>query len=201
MTLAAPVTQKTGKPIWVMSDPHLFHANVLTFRDTSGSLIRPGFRDVHEMNAEILERWNERVKPGHKAYVLGDVVFGARDAFRELWPKFNGSKRLIVGNHDDVPFLSSGGFFKRVGMWRVLGEVGLLLTHVPVHPSTVDFGGRIAMNVHGHVHEKPSPGEAYRNVCVEQTGYAPVDLDQLVAEREDRFGPWPPKPPGRRVRG
>lgn len=181
-----------AKDIWVISDTHLFHANILKFQDARGNLIRP-FDSVDEMNQCMLDNWNSVVKPGDKVYHLGDVFLGDKEAFKKLWPKFNGSKRLIVGNHDDIRFLTSGGFFKQSYMWRMLKDFGLLLTHVPVHStalkrreSRVDGSIDYCMlkNVHGHIHQNNSPGDVYPgdhyvNVCVEKTNYTPVNIEEL----------------------
>lgn len=187
---ASPHILKTRKRIWIASDPHLFHDNILKFTGDDGELIRPGFTDIAHMNAHILEKWNSRVKPGDIGYWLGDMTFGSNEAFKTLWPKFNGSKRLILGNHDDVLFLSSGGFFRKVSVERKFGEYGIFLSHRPVHASGLEINGQTLFNVHGHIHEKPSPAGPYRNVSVEAIDYTPIEIEELIAEREAIFGIW-----------
>lgn len=98
------------------------------------------------------------------------------------WPKFNGSKRLIVGNHDDIPFLSSGGFFKKVMMWRMFPEHEIMLSHVPLHMSSLYRGKDQTapmFNVHGHIHTMPSPEGPYRCVCVEQICNMDIDSEDF----------------------
>ena len=176
--------------IWITSDTHLFHANILKFSGNDGQLIRGNrFSNVDEMNECILENWNSVVGPSDIVYHLGDVFFGAREDFAKLWPKFNGSKRLVVGNHDDVKFLSSGGFFKKVMMWREFTEFGLMLSHVPLHESALmrhtdrtkpwPDGQSTLLNIHGHIHQNPSPPGPYKNLCVEWTDYTPVNIEEL----------------------
>lgn len=178
------------KDIWVISDTHFRHAKILGFTDSrTGELIRPGFADVDEMDEHMIERWNSVVKPGDIVYHLGDVVMGDKEWFKRNWPRLNGSKRLIVGNHDDIPFLSSGGFFKKVGMWRMFPEFGLMLSHVPLHPESLlryvdksaawPDGQETLLNVHGHIHQNPSPAGPYRNVSVEAIDYTPVNIEEL----------------------
>lgn len=164
--------------IWVISDTHFGHENILTFENKDGSKVRD-FSCVEEMNQVMIDRWNERVKPWDKVYHLGDVFFGSKDNFKTLWPKLNGSKRLIVGNHDDIKFLSSGGMFQKVQMWRVFSEFGLILTHVPVHQSALTGKRGGLFNVHGHIHSNPSPDGPYKCVCVEQTDYRPMNIEDL----------------------
>lgn len=180
------------KDIWVISDTHFRHANILNFRDNNtGKLIRGElFTNVDEMDEYMITQWNRYVKPGDKVYHLGDVVMGDHEWFKKNWPRLNGSKNLIVGNHDDIKFLSSGGFFKKVQMWRMLPEFGLLLSHVPLHINSLYRWGskdgdtvvkdpELLLNVHGHIHQNASPEGPYLNVCVEQTGYRPMNIDEL----------------------
>lgn len=167
-----------SRNIWVTSDTHFNHENILNFKDSEGNPVRP-FGSVKEMNEALVENWNSVVKQGDKVYHLGDVFFGPKDEFKKLWPKLNGSKRLIVGNHDDIKFLSSGGFFQKVSMWRVFSEFGLLLTHTPQHQSALTGKRNGLLNVHGHIHQNPSPDGPYKCVCVEQTNYTPVNLEEL----------------------
>lgn len=175
-----------SREIWITSDTHLFHSNILKFKDSdTGNLIRgEKFSDVDQMNQYILDKWNSVVKPGDIVYHLGDVFIGNREDFKNLWPKFQGSKRLVVGNHDDIPFLSSGGFFKKVMMWRTFPEFGLMLSHVPLHQSSLerympDGGKKFLKNCHGHIHQNPSPDGPYQNMCVEITDYTPINIEEL----------------------
>jgi calcineurin-like phosphoesterase family protein len=166
---------------FVISDTHFNHANILGFKNADGSSVRD-FSSVEEMNEIMIERWNSVVKPGDIIYHLGDVFFGSKDWFKENWPRLNGSKRLIPGNHDDIPFLSSGAFFKKVVMWRMFSDLGFLLTHVPVHESTLRegrFGSVPMVNIHGHIHGNSSPSPKYINVSVEKINYTPISLEEL----------------------
>lgn len=181
--------------IWVTSDTHFNHSNILTFTDDNGNPIRPGFSSVKEMDECLIENWNSVVKPGDKIYHLGDVVMGNEPMqwMDTFWPKLNGSKRLIVGNHDNIKKLVAGNYFAKVSMWRLFTEFGLLLTHVPVHQSNIklyiaegdyeegDCGSKQVsfLNVHGHIHQNASPQGPYKCVCVEQTAFTPVNIEDL----------------------
>jgi len=184
--------------IWVVSDTHFNHSNILNFTDDKGDPIRV-FADSQEMDEIMIQRWNEVVRPGDKVYHLGDVVMGNDQEgwMKKHWPRLMGQKRLIVGNHDNIKMLACGGFFAKVEMWRVFKEFGLLLSHVPLHPSslgrakngdgykmTMTVNGNketfdCALNVHGHIHQQKSPAGPYKCVCVEQTNYYPVNIEEL----------------------
>lgn len=180
-----------SRDIWVVSDTHFRHSNILKFTDSqTGNLVRGHlFNGVDEMDEHMIERWNSVVKQGDIVYHLGDVLMGDKDWFKKNWPRLNGSKRLMVGNHDDVKFLAGGGFFAKVGMWRMFPEFGLLLSHVPLHESSLmryvdktatwPDGCETLVNIHGHIHQNPSPEGPYRNVSVEVIDYTPVNIEEL----------------------
>jgi calcineurin-like phosphoesterase family protein len=175
-----------SKDIWLVSDTHFFHTNILKFTDEEGNLIRGSrFSSVEEMNQCMMDNWNSVVKPGDKVYHLGDVFMGAKEDFQKFWPKLNGKKNLIVGNHDDIKWLAQKEFFSKIYMWRMFTEFGLLLSHVPIHESGLrrgsptDENAPMLLNVHGHIHQNPSPTKHHRCVCVEQIDYTPINIEEL----------------------
>ena len=156
--------------VWLTSDTHFGHNNIIKYCN------RP-FSSVEEMDETLIQNWNKVVKPGDLVYHLGDVTMGVSHSRLDwIMNRLHGSKRLIVGNHDDIPYLSSGGWFQKVMMWRPWNDGKLLFSHVPLHESSL-MGGRI--NIHGHIHDKPSPKGPYKCVCVEQTNYTPVSIEDL----------------------
>lgn len=170
--------------IWVVSDTHFNHSNILKFTDSaSGALIRPGFSSVEEMNELMIQRWNECVRPGDKVYHLGDVVMGTDQEgwMKRHWPRLMGRKVLICGNHDPIKLLASGGWFSSIYESRDLRDLGLLLTHRPAHESQLwDWRrDRAMLNCHGHIHQQDPPSNNHYNVCVEKTSYYPINIDEL----------------------
>jgi calcineurin-like phosphoesterase family protein len=172
--------------IWVVSDTHFGHANILNFKRDDGTPLRV-FQHIHEHDEYLIARWNERVKPEDHVYHLGDVAINRRHL--SLISRLMGHKRLVRGNHDifkTKEYLDAG--FDEIYGVRVFrpndqqGKTGLVLSHIPLHPSSVQ---RWARNVHGHTHarvvldENGHPDPRYICVSVEQTGYAPVLLDKL----------------------
>ena len=169
---------------WVISDTHFGHVNILNFRDSNtGKYVRPDFSDVTEMNEVMIQRWNQVVRPNDVIYHLGDVFMGDKESFKKIWDRLQGRKRLIVGNHDDIPYLVKGGFFERVYMWKTFNEQRLLMSHVPLQWQSLEMGapgsGKFFLNVHGHIHQNESPDGLYFNVSVENIGYHPISLESL----------------------
>lgn len=166
--------------IWVISDTHFGDEDII------GYCGRP-FVDTFEMDAHMIDRWNSVVKPEDKVYHLGDVYMGSKGNAVECLKRLHGKKRLVLGNHDDIFDGVLQKFFKKITVWRIFKEYGLLMTHVPVHENNISEIGKKndgtpyhrLTNIHGHIHQNKSPEGRYRCVCVEQIDYTPVNIDEL----------------------
>ena len=152
--------------IWIVADTHFGHANIIRYCN------RP-FASVEEMNSKMIANWNDTVRDEDIVYHLGDVYF------RDNWvlPLLKGRKRLVIGNHDTGKDQNLQNAFQKIMVWRAFPEFGLLLTHVPVHPSALNE--KWPRNVHGHIHQNPSPSAEYYNACVEVNDYRPINIEEL----------------------
>jgi calcineurin-like phosphoesterase family protein len=75
------------------ADLHLGHRNIIEYCS------RP-FPDVDEMNAALVDRWNETVGDEDEVIVLGDVAMGRISETLPLVGRLRGRKVLLAGNHD-----------------------------------------------------------------------------------------------------
>lgn len=157
---------------WVISDSHFGHAHLLDGPHPA----RP-FASVAQMNAHLVEVWNSHVRPGDIVYHLGDVYLD--DGWRAL-QGLQGTKHLILGNHDDPRDPRLTEVFDDIHLWKVFADQRTVLTHLPMDLSPHSgLGDRFDRNIHGHLHHRPAPSARHVCVSVEQTGYAPVNLDDL----------------------
>lgn len=80
--------------VFFIADLHFGHKDVIAFDK------RP-FRDVEEMEAEMIRRWNTRVSERDHVFVIGDMFGGVNTAHAgEIVHALNGRIHLIRGNHD-----------------------------------------------------------------------------------------------------
>ena len=172
--------------IWVISDTHFGHSNILNFKDDSGSCIRGSlFENIEQHDEALIKNWNNLVKPQDHVYHLGDVVLARRNL--EIVKRLNGHKRLVRGNHD----IFKTAEYQAVGFEEIYGvrvfpaspqRVGAILSHIPIHSDSLPRWGR---NIHGHLHQNsvrlPDGSLDPRYICVsvEHTDYCPVPLDDL----------------------
>lgn len=184
---------------FLVSDTHFGHAGVCRFTYNDGvTKIRP-WTDPDEMDEEMIRRWNDRVRPNDKVYHLGDVVINRR-ALPTL-ARLNGDKVLIRGNHDIFRDDEYREYFRELRAYHVLN--GMILSHIPLHPDSL---GRFGTNIHGHTHGyrvkkmrgiNVKTGEIlysdendvrYHCVCVEQTDFAPILLEDVYKRIETEGG-------------
>ena len=161
--------------IFVISDTHFGHDNILKFKRHDGGMVRD-FHDSVEMDECMIRRWNDTIRPQDKVYHLGDVYIGSQKRADNILRRLNGHKRLILGNHDRGKDTVLFKYFDKIEMWRVFREFDCTLTHVPLHKSNM----KTSINIHGHIHYQKSPSEEYKCVSVEHTNYYPVHITEAV---------------------
>lgn len=174
-----------GREIFVISDTHFDHANILTFVDKNDQLIRGQFRNVDHMNETMINNWNRVVGPQDTIYHLGDFTFGGKGNIERFASRLNGKKRLIMGNHDYEAKLYYP-WFQKVMSWRQFGDLfsrPIFMTHFPLHESsfTRRDGRKNPVNIHGHIHQNQAPTEFHINVSVEQINYTPKSIESLLS--------------------
>lgn len=159
-----------------VSDTHFSHANVLKFTDnTTGKPIRPDFKDVDDMDEQLIQNWNSVVSPKDTVYHLGDVGFNAAK-LHQILPRLNGRKYLALGNHDDLRW-NLYKFFVKINLWYVFKKENFLASHTPTHDSNLY---KVRYNIHGHNHQNPDVSPLHLNVSVERTNFTPIHIDEVV---------------------
>lgn len=174
---------------WLISDTHFAHKNIYTFTKQDGiTRVRPEFHSAKEADEFMISEWNRLVSPEDKVYHLGDVVFGGIENIKIL-RQLHGKKRLILGNHDN----SNMKLYLEAGVQKIFGMRqmhGVWLTHAPLHwgeDHSSERVGKFIGNAHGHIHDRKSPTPNHFNVCVEWTGYKPIEFDYVRSVFEKRI--------------
>ena len=92
--------------IYFIADTHFSGENIIRYEN------RP-FQNIHEMDNEIIHKWNGVVKNDDIVYILGD--FGADKNEHTILNQLNGKKYLIKGNHDS----NSNEYYRCAGFYEV----------------------------------------------------------------------------------
>jgi calcineurin-like phosphoesterase family protein len=152
--------------VYFSSDLHIGHKSILKFAGDYR-----GGNTVDEHDNWLVEQWNSIVTKRDIVYCLGDVCMDANKA--HYMGKLNGTKILLLGNHDQLPLEVYLKYFKRVTAMEKYK--GFWITHCPMHPQEL-FGKK---NIHGHVHQNYVPDSRYINVCTETSGGVPILFEDI----------------------
>lgn len=161
--------------IFVISDTHFFHKNVIKYCN------RP-FNSVEEMNDTIINNWNKVVNKGDIVYHLGDFILNSNDVI-SIVKKLNGKIYFIRGNHDR----KSIAYYNKMGLKVIptqtkLDEYKIILSHRPLSDDQIPKG---YINIHGHIHEKELDENLFDknkhiNVSVDAINFTPIDINELI---------------------
>lgn len=174
---------------YVIADLHFDHKNIIGFSN------RP-FKNVTEMNQKLIELWNMRVKKqSDEVYILGDFLFsGSGQRANDILKQLNGKKYLIRGNHEK--YLKDPLFDVKNYEWikdyysLQYEKRKFILFHYPI----LEWDGLFTHSIllYGHVHQTRKEyfekilGYTALNVGADMIGYAPISLDSIIEEVNQR---------------
>lgn len=160
--------------IFVISDTHFNHRNVITY---SG---RP-YSDVEEMNKDLISRWNSVVSKNDIVIHCGDFALDKNSTIQNLRNQLNGRIILVRGNHDEhgIIWYQTRGFLyaKRARLKLVLPDGAVdVFSHYPPQKEVVNPN---YFYYFGHVHNMIDEVETLQNVkcvSVERIMYTPYKV-------------------------
>jgi calcineurin-like phosphoesterase family protein len=166
---------------FITSDIHFGHKNIMTFCPVTRARFK---NDVEFMNEEIIREWNQVVTPHDHTYILGDVAFCNAEKATGFLKRLNGTKTLVVGNHD-TKLIKEQKFvdcFVEVTPYKSITIDGtkVVMFHYPI--AEWDQMHRGAVHFHGHLHGGKSGLEGSRalDVGMDATGVVVSRVDALV---------------------
>lgn len=165
---------------FVTADTHWGHQRICEFSVKHGDKLRP-WDSADEMDAAMVQLWNETVRPKDKVIHLGDVAIHAQGV--ATMGLLHGQHILVKGNHDRHPLAVYTPYF-----YDIMGSLSVdkfILTHIPVS-SHQQY--RYRGNIHGHLHSESLPDPWYQCVSVEQTGFKPILLEEVLSRYSDNHG-------------
>ena len=161
--------------VFFIADTHFHHKNIIKYCN------RP-FENAYQMNKALIKNWNLRVSKEDTVYVLGDFAFCGSEELKKLVRKLNGTKYLILGNHDKgyQRYLDAG--FKKVYDCPIIIDNFWILSHKPMFVNE----SMPYVNIFGHVHDNPtyaSYGPNFFCVSADRINFTPISFKEI----EDRL--------------
>ncbi len=163
------------------SDPHFGHANIIDYCK------RP-FAHVHDMNEELIARYNQRVGISDHVLWCGDVAFMKPEQTEAILKRLQGRRSLVLGNHDKRPI----AFYEGCGFEKVnkrecvfaLGGFRVKACHFPPNDRRYpELSPKLRDDeflVHGHTHDARKVNGRCVHVGVDAWDYGPADADSVV---------------------
>jgi calcineurin-like phosphoesterase family protein len=194
--------QHDHNKIWFIADPHFGHKRIINLCE------RP-HKDLAEMEADIVEKWNRVVGLRDTVFALGDWIW-LRDMkaeryfpYVDLFKKLNGFITFVIGNHDSYEVLQAlvadcytpenGHTFNSniYNMHQIAvrdedafnGWQNIVLNHYPMR--SWDGAHRGSWHLYGHVHYQPvfsSKDHLYgytMDVGVDSNNFFPYSYSQV----------------------
>ena len=184
----------TQTKVFFTSDTHFGHSNIIKYCQ------RP-FNSAEHMDEVLISNWNEVVSPQDIVFHLGDFCFGSDKEWIKILQRLNGTKYLILGNHDLKKIANSSqiqDYFADINMQMrvVVDKQKMLLNHYPF--LCFEGGYQNVWQLFGHVHSsKHSTGldkerlvhlfPTQYDVGVDNNNYRPLSfaqVSQIITEQQ-----------------
>ena len=178
--------------IYVTSDLHFCHNKSFIYEPR-------GFKNVYDMNEEIIKNWNKIITPEDDIYILGDIMLNDDTAGLACLHQLNGKLHIAWGNHD-----SENRKPKIVDSWNVVEtdyifvikyqKYTVYLSHYPTVTSNYDVDKPLKariINLCGHTHDEDpfcdwNKGLIYH--CeLDAHNNQPILLDNIIKEIKDKL--------------
>jgi len=142
--------------LWFGADFHFCHDNIIKYCN------RP-FKDVQEMNEQLIKNWNKLLQEDDDIIIAGDFIHsGNLEVINNLISRLNGRMWLVYGNHDyqnrldrlivqHALYHTSDALDFEVADDEL--EDGRMRFHITHYPC--EYWTRRAVHLFGHIHSGP----------------------------------------------
>lgn len=188
--------------IFFSSDWHIGHESVLKYDS------RP-FTDINHMSRVLINNYNSVVPDDGLCYLLGDMGLCSNDTLKKVISKLNGTKVLILGNHDGgIQAMLNAGFDAVMHSSSIfIANKRVTMTHCPLRGIEREKSDNMApgenwhgesrhkqysieahdgFHLHGHIHSHPDRKEKSLRVLDRQMDvgvvankYRPVSISEI----------------------
>jgi len=165
------------KDFYITSDTWFGRPQIL------GIANRSAFKNIDQMNAEFIKRWNKTVSNGDLVFHLGNFAWDPHTA-KKVLKKLNGTIYFIIGNADDALLDVIDSFENKAeildGQIIELPQFDSVISHYPL----LEWNGRESGTIHFHGHTVFSHPTDLRisnriNVCTDFWNYSPIKFSTI----------------------
>lgn len=140
-----------------------------------------GFSDWTEAWLDYKSKHNAIVSNNQTVIIAGDVC--KNKIYQDFLKQLKGNLHFVLGNHD------LGFNYEPYGKTHAMllcSKLGVIITHIPVHPTYFYEHKTNWVNCHGHMHymhvtkEDNSIDDRYINVCPDLHNNQPILINTLI---------------------
>lgn len=181
------------------SDPHFGHANIIKHAE------RPfAPRDLDAMHETLIANYNAIVGVTDTCLWVGDCFFGNEEFMRSILDQLNGSKLLVLGNHDRQPnkLMRAGFDLVMDGCRMVIARRRVRVCHYPYWPEDASDQVKRQLRyperrprkvkgevlIHGHTHSKRKRDGNQIHVGCDAWDMGPAPYAEVEALVREVFG-------------
>ena len=167
--------------IFITSDLHFNHLKIVEYCARS----RGHFQSMDEMNETMIDNWNSVITPEDHTFVLGDFFMGnVQQTAVPILNRLNGTKTLILGNHDRSLMKIPGIAEHFHGVYDYLcfeldKQTAVIMFHYPIQSWDGKFRGSLHCFGHCHGNYTGVQGRA-KDVGVDTNNLMPYNLRDLA---------------------
>lgn len=156
--------------VFFTSDTHYGHANIIKYCN------RP-FNSVEHMNNQMIANWNNRVSHDDIVYHVGDFAFMKNH--RSILDRLNGSKHIVLGNHDKG--ISKDDGWASISNYKEITVEGqtIILCHYAMRVWNKSHRGSWMLYGHSHGSLPDDKNALSIDVGVDCHNYAPISFDEI----------------------
>lgn len=175
--------------IFLTSDLHFCHDRAFLYEPR-------GFSNVQDMNAAIVQRWNQVVQPEDTVYVLGDIMLNDNEEGMRLLQSLNGHISIVLGNHDTptrVALYKECSKIESVELAAALKYKGyhFFMTHYPCFTGNLENESlkQGTCNLYGHTHQQTNFYQDIPfmyHVGQDSHNCTPVHIDQVIEDMNNK---------------
>lgn len=178
--------------IWLTSDFHFCHNQPFLYEPR-------GFKNIEEMNEDIIQRHNSIVAPEDDVIVLGDLMLNDTEKGIKCVNRLNGNLHIIFGNHETTARIEAYTNFKTgTEFWGYAvpykyKKYSFYLSHYPTLTGNLDNDKPLkarVINLCGHSHTQDrwadwDKGLIY-HVEMDAHNCYPILLDDIIEEMKNK---------------
>lgn len=170
------------KKVFFTSDWHIGHANVIVYDG------RP-FKDLDHMHRVLINNYNSAVDDDSVCYFIGDMGITQQSQVQKIISQLNGTKVLILGNHDKNTYsMYNAGFDLVLNTATIyIGQNRISMAHCPLpgifrEDVTKQERFNASENWHGELKPKNKPFIS-QDLTVDYHLHGHIHSDGIVKDR------------------